>query len=97
MRIADVRVFRMLQQDIFTKVLFWIDPIIKYMLLHRQSIASWIAKIHAKRWPMIYDAFLYNGDYKDMCLLCEIRLTVDSQQYLQIDAAIFCDRLSGPH
>ena len=32
-------------QDIFTTVLVWIDPIIKYMLLHRRFTASWVAKL----------------------------------------------------
>ena len=33
LRIADVQVFRMLQQDIFTIVLFWIDPIIQVYVI----------------------------------------------------------------
>ena len=33
LRIADVQVFRMLQQDIFTTFLFWIDPIIQVYVI----------------------------------------------------------------
>ena len=33
LRIADVQVFGMLQQDMFTAFLFWIDPIIQVYVI----------------------------------------------------------------